>query len=131
VEEKELVAAWTHAFNIDCFGPDKNLPEGDITPKIVNKEVFFWEDKWPVSMVAKSRPTDKGITVNYVYTPPELRGKGYATSCVAELSRNVLKSGKEFCTLYTDLANPTSNSIYKKIGYNPVCDSVEYTFATT
>ena len=48
--------------------------------------------------------------------------------CVAELSRNILQSGKEFCTLYTDLANPTSNSIYMKIGYKPVCDSVEYTF---
>jgi len=79
-------------------------------------------------MAAKTRPTEKGMTVGGVYTPPELRGKGYATSCVAELSRHILQSGKEFCTLYTDLANPTSNSIYKKIGYTEVCDSVEYTF---
>jgi hypothetical protein len=68
------------------------------------------------------------MTVGGVYTPPELRNRGYATSCVAELSRNILQSGKEFCTLYTDLANPTSNSIYMKIGYKPVCDSVEYAF---
>jgi predicted GNAT family acetyltransferase len=68
------------------------------------------------------------MTVSGVYTPPELRCKGYATSCVAELSRNILQSGKKFCMLYTDLANPTSNSIYMKIGYWPVCDSVQHTF---
>jgi predicted GNAT family acetyltransferase len=81
-------------------------------------------------MAVKGRSSEKGMTVGYVYTPPELRGRGYATSCVAELSRNILQNGKEFCMLYTDLANPTSNSIYRKIGYEEVYDSVEYTFAT-
>jgi predicted GNAT family acetyltransferase len=28
----------------------------------------------------------------------------------------------------TDLLNPTSNSIYKKIGYKPICDNVSYVF---
>ena len=79
-------------------------------------------------MAAKLRPTERGTSVGLVYTPPESRNKGYATSCVEELSRNILRSGQAFCTLYTDLANPTSNSIYMKIGYRPVCDSVEYTF---
>jgi predicted GNAT family acetyltransferase len=79
-------------------------------------------------MALKTRPTDKGATVGGVYTPPEFRKKGYATSCVAEISRAILQGGKQFCALYTDLANPTSNSIYIKIGYQPVCDSVEHTF---
>ncbi|MFA5309047.1 MAG: hypothetical protein WC370_06125 [Dehalococcoidales bacterium] len=92
--EKNLVARWHHAFNIDCFGPDKNVPETDVTPVIERGWVFFWEDGKPVSMALKTRPTDEGMTVSGVYTPPELRGKGYATSCVAELSRNILQSGK-------------------------------------
>lgn len=128
MKDAKLVAAWTHAFNIDTYGPGRNLPETDITPKIVKREIFLWEDGQPVSMAAKSRPTDKGMTVNYVYTPPEYRRRGYATSCVAELCRNILQSGYRFCALYTDLANPTSNSIYKKIGFKEVGDSVEYTF---
>jgi GNAT superfamily N-acetyltransferase len=129
IEDKELVKQWAHAFHIDVGGEIRHAPEGDPTPGLEQGWLFFWEDGGrPVSMAAKCRPTDKGMTVGYVYTPPELRGKGYATSCVAELSRNILQSGKEFCTLYTDLANPTSNSIYKKIGYKEVCDSVEYTF---
>ncbi len=127
--DKELVKKWAHAFYIDTFGEAGNRPESDITPALTLGWVFLWEDEKPVSMAIKARPTDKGMSVGGVYTPPELRRKGYATSCVAELSRNILQSGKEFCMLYTDLANPTSNSIYKKIGYEEVCDSVQYTFA--
>jgi predicted GNAT family acetyltransferase len=41
----------------------------------------------------------------------------------------ILDSGKKFCFLFTDQANPTSNSIYQKIGYEPVCDFHEYTFS--
>jgi len=126
--EKELLQKWAHAFHVDIGGQARNEPEADIIPALKLRRVFLWVDGKPVSMALKTRATDNGMSVGGVYTPPELRGKGYATSCVAELSRNILQSGKKFCTLYTDLANPTSNSIYKKIGYNEVADSVEYTF---
>ena len=61
-----------------------------------------------------------------VYTPPALRRRGFASALVAAVSAVGLASGKEVCVLYTDLANPTSNSIYQKIGYRPVCDWVDY-----
>jgi predicted GNAT family acetyltransferase len=67
-------------------------------------------------------------TIGLVYTPPYFRGKGYATSCVAAVSQLALDRGFEKCVLYTDLANPTSNSIYMKIGYRPICDSIEIKF---
>ncbi len=127
VADKELVDEWRHAFAIETRVG--SVQERDITPALEHSWIFFWElNEKPVSIAHKSRPTDKGMNVSGVYTPPELRGKGYATSCVAELSRNILQSGKEFCTLYTDLSNPTSNSIYIKIGYKPVGDSVQHTF---
>lgn len=126
--DKELVIEWAHAFFIDTYGTERNMPETDITPALTSGAVFLWEDENPVSMALKNRPTDKGMTVGEVYTPLELRRKGYATSCVAGLCRHSLQSGYEFCTLYTNLANPTSNSIYKKIGFQEVCDSVDYSF---
>ena len=76
----------------------------------------------------KTRPTRHGISVSLVYTPPELRGRGYATACVGELSRKLLGAGREFCALFADLANPISNHIYERIGYRPVCDYEEYRF---
>jgi len=90
--------------------------------------LFVWEDGKPVSMAAFAGPTPHGVRVNLVYTPPELRGRGYASGCVATLSRRLLDSGRKFCFLYTDLDNPTSNRIYQRIGYEPVCDSLEILF---
>ncbi len=91
-------------------------------------DVYLWDDGGPVSMAFRARPTPHGYTVTGVYTPPELRGRGYASACVAALSQRLLESGKQFCNLFTDLANPVSNSIYMKIGYKPVCDFTEYCF---
>ena len=65
-----------------------------------------------------------------MYTPPERRRRGYASALVAALSQEQLDAGKEFCFLYTDLANPTSNKIYQDIGYEPVADVDEYRFTT-
>jgi len=95
---------------------------------VATGDIFLWDDGRPVSVAARNRPTPHGISVGYVYTPPELRGRGYATSCVAALSQHLLDSGYEFCTLFTDLANPTSNDIYQQIGYRPICDYDEYVF---
>ena len=81
-----------------------------------------------VSMVKIVRQTPGAACVGFVYTPPYLRGKGYASSVTAQISRLCLDAGAKFCVLYTDLANPTSNSIYQRIGYVPVCDSLEIKF---
>ncbi len=67
--------------------------------------------------------TRHGIRVGLVYTPPALRGRGYASACVAATSDRALASGRRFCTLYTDLANPTSNGVYRRIGYRRIGDS--------
>jgi predicted GNAT family acetyltransferase len=63
-----------------------------------------------------------------VYTPPELRGRGYASALVAALSEQMVERGRRFCFLYTDLANPTANAIYVRIGYEQVAESAEIVF---
>ncbi len=73
-------------------------------------------------MAMKTLPIAHSITINGVYTPPENRCQGYATALVAHLSQHLLDLGYKFVNLFTDLENPTSNSIYQKIGYHPVCD---------
>ena len=79
-------------------------------------------------MIGKTRPSENGISVGPVYTPPEQRGRGYATHLTAAFSQHLLDAGYRFCTLFTDLANPTSNSIYQQIGYRAVCDFAMITF---
>jgi len=89
----------------------------------------LWEDGGEVvSLSGWGGPTPNGIRIGPVYTPPDLRGRGYATSLVAELSQSLLDRGRRFCFLYTDLANPTSNAIYERIGYVKVCEAAMVAF---
>ncbi|MNE27539.1 Acetyltransferase (GNAT) family protein [compost metagenome] len=97
--------------------------------RIESKKIYILEDNGiPVSMAGFTRVMQTAIGVAFVYTPPYERGKGYATSIVAQISQLALDKGFTKCVLYTDLANPTSNSIYQKIGYMPVCDSLQLQF---
>jgi uncharacterized protein len=129
IEELDLVSGWRNAFSFESLH-EAPLPNYRTTAarQIEAGTIFLWDDQGPVSMAASARPTAHGSSVNSVYTPPELRGRGYASACVAALSQQILDSGKQFCTLFTDLDYPTSNSIYQKIGYRPLCDFREYTF---
>ncbi|NLA85557.1 MAG: GNAT family N-acetyltransferase [Clostridiales bacterium] len=97
--------------------------------RISTKKLYVLEvDGMPVSMAGYTRELQTSIGIAFVYTPPYFRGKGYATSCVAQISQMALDKGFDKCVLYTDLLNPTSNSIYQKIGYTPICDSVMLNF---
>ena len=83
----------------------------------------------PVSLAGFGSLTPNGIRIGSVYTPPEHRNRGYGTAVTAAVSQLLLERGHRFCFLYTDLANPTSNAISARIGYEPVCDSRELAFA--
>ena len=97
--------------------------------RISTKKLYVLEvDGMPVSMAGYTRELQTSIGIAFVYTPPYFRGKGYATSCVAQISQMALDKGFDKCVLYTDLLNPTSNSIYQKIGYTPICDSLMLNF---
>ena len=89
---------------------------------------YVWQLDRVVSMALAAGPTPHGIRIAGVYTPPELRGRGYATACVAALSRLQMERGREFCFLFTDAANPTSNAIYRRIGYEQVAEVIALDF---
>ncbi|GIK41184.1 MAG: acetyltransferase [Chloroflexota bacterium] len=129
VNDLELVTEWIFAFQNEALQRGNLAESREVARYRINdQDIYLWEDREPVSMAAQTRPTRSGICISLVYTPPELRGRGYATACVARLSQLFLDSGRNFCVLFTDLSNPTSNRIYQKIGYAPVCDFTEYIF---
>jgi predicted GNAT family acetyltransferase len=124
------LAAWAESFIDEAVPNDpKHDVRGMIERSIAAQGLRVWEDGEPVSMCARTRPTPHGASIGLVYTLPSLRGRGYASACVADLSQRILDSGKAFCTLFTDLANPTSNVIYQRIGYRPLCDFREIRFS--
>ena len=83
---------------------------------------FVWEDNGEcVCLLGSMCETDTERWIVPVYTPPEFRGRGYASSLVAAVSQRIVDSGKKGM-LFTDLANPTSNNIYSAVGYQPMSD---------
>ncbi|MEO6061421.1 MAG: GNAT family N-acetyltransferase [Thermoflexales bacterium] len=129
-DDTALIASWMKGFYRDAGMRDPHEAWELMARKRVEAgDALLWtRDGAPVSMAARSRLLPRGAVVGMVYTPPEQRGQGYASAVVAALSQRLLDAGNEYCALYTDLANPTSNSIYQKIGYAPVSDAVEYAF---
>ncbi|WP_270342939.1 GNAT family N-acetyltransferase [Bacillus mobilis] len=125
-EELPLIEQWIYQFCEDVKLPTtKEEAKQTAHTLITNRRLFGLEvDGKLVSVAAKTRPTTNNITVNFVYTPKEERKKGYASSCVAALSQRMLDEGYKTTTLYTDLANPTSNKIYQEIGYEQIAESV-------
>jgi predicted GNAT family acetyltransferase len=129
---RDLSIRYILGFIADCFPneEDPNRLAVDIeSQQRRNETLFFWKgaaDIQPVSMASNSRETRNGATISLVYTPPEFRGLGHASRIVAALSDRCLKSGKKFCNLFTDLLNPTSNSIYQKIGYRKIGESKHF-----
>lgn len=129
-EEAPLIEEWFHGFNQDAGLPKAENEEikKKVAQFLEGQEVFFWENNGKVvSMMKKARPSDHGVTVSFVYTPPEERRKGYARTMVAACSQELLKS-YDFCVLYTDMLNPTSNKIYQEVGYQKIADSVHLEF---
>ncbi len=126
--DEETVARWMAAFDAEALGEaDGERARAAARRRIGAGEVWLWEvEGEPRAMAASDRPTRHGVAVNAVYTPPEWRGRGYATVAVARLSRHLLARGRRFCVLFTDLANPVSNAIYTRIGYRPVADFTLY-----
>jgi predicted GNAT family acetyltransferase len=129
----ELVAHWLAAFGHEALGeaPDVSEQTRKAAERAIrNGNYYFWDNGGPVSLMGKGRPTAHCISIGPVYTPPELRSRGYASAGVAALSQALLTEGYGSCVLFTDLANPTSNSIYQKIGYRPITDFYLYRFST-
>lgn len=130
--DRALVSAWARAFHEEALdgGPPQDFDQlADRWVKGLGRTAWLWFDGGrPVSLTGVGGLTPRGIRIGPVYTPPELRGRGYASNLVAGVSQLQLDAGREFVFLFTDLANPTANRIYRAIGYEPVNDVDEYDF---
>jgi predicted GNAT family acetyltransferase len=125
--DRELLLEWCQAFITEAIPNPENV-EHLVDSHLNQNSIYIWQDVTPVSIVCGSGNITIGGNISLVYTPPQYRQKGYATSSVATLTQNLLDQGYPNCYLFTDLANPTANHIYHKIGYQPICDWHLYQF---
>lgn len=126
--DTDVLTEWTQEFLQETLQPPvvQQKMRAIVQNRIQNGEISVWENECMVSMAAKTRSTRNTASIASVYTPKKHRGHGYAAANVATFSQKLLSKGYNTCVLFTDAANPTSNAIYKRIGYRPVCDFAHY-----
>lgn len=117
VADIERLLSWSQAFSLEAMGREAPSERAVVEEKIRRDAVYVWEDGEPVCQTYCAAPTVNGIRITGVYTPKGCRGRGYASNCVAALTRVLLSRGYKFVFLFTDLSNPTSNAIYQKVGF--------------
>ncbi|MFE9851230.1 GNAT family N-acetyltransferase [Streptomyces sp. NPDC005576] len=96
-----------------------------------DRHFTFWEspEGTPVSMAAATSLIGGMVRIDPVYTPAHLRGRGYAGAVTVEASRAALDAGASDVVLFTDPDNPTSNALYRRIGYVHLADFAGYRFS--
>jgi predicted GNAT family acetyltransferase len=128
-DDIDWVGAAQHDFITEIRLPDDAARLRALIPKRIEQgQIRIWDDAGPVAFAGWSDAPPDAARIAPVYTPPQARGRGYATALVAELSQSLLDQGRQRLFLITDLANPVSNSIYAKIGYRPQSDLFHFDF---
>jgi predicted GNAT family acetyltransferase len=122
--DRELLEAWFDAFSRELGDTAPPIP-GAVADRISHGGLTLWErDGVPVSLAGLNRPAGGTVRVGPVYTPAQHRRHGYAAAVTAAVTAAALDAGARAVVLFTDLANPTSNSVYQRIGYQPAGDRI-------
>lgn len=127
--DRELLLRWQERFAEDIGEPSPGGTRA-VDDALAYGGRTLWEvDGIPVAMAGSTAPEDGAVRIVAVYTPDELRGRGYAGAVTTAVSRAALRSGARDVLLAADLANPISSGLYQRLGYVPVRDHVSISFA--
>jgi hypothetical protein len=126
--EHGMLAAWEEEFAREAHIQSGGRVPQAVSSRLAHGALWLWDDAGPVTMVGWAGPVSGVARVGPVYTPPEHRRHGYATTATAAVSRLILDRVADICMLFTDLANPTSNKIYAEVGYQRFADWEEHAF---
>ncbi len=126
-KERSLMILWARAFQHE-IGESADDTELRVDRGLAAGQLWLWDLSGDAVSMAVSRESVHAVVrLSGVYTPVEKRRHGYAAACVHALSKQLGDAGYR-CILYTDLGNPTSNSIYRRIGYRAVAEALRYRF---
>ncbi|MGN6869195.1 MAG: GNAT family N-acetyltransferase [Solirubrobacteraceae bacterium] len=116
-DERGLLVRWMEEFIGETGLVGAAQAASMVDTRLRQQGLLVWDDDQPVSLVGVNPAVAGVVRIGPVYTPRPLRGRGYAGSAVAAVSRRAMAGGVDRCMLFTDLANPTSNKIYAEVGY--------------
>jgi|SRR5450631_2838519 len=128
-DDAPVLRGWAEQFFAESGATSSGRDE--IGPRIEAGLLVVWEVGDVLLSMAATTAAQGGVSrVHLVYTPGQYRGRGFASACVATLTARELAEPGRICMLFTDLANPTSNGIYQRVGYSRIGDAVQLEFDT-
>jgi GNAT superfamily N-acetyltransferase len=130
IDDVPMLGGWLHAFGAEIdviVGSDPRMT----AERTVRAGGFdLWIDGGTPVCVVGHRIAAQVLRVGPVYTPPEHRNRGYGRRLTYEVTATALaRPDVTRAMLFTDAANPVSNSIYRQAGYEPRDRHVEIEFA--
>ena len=128
--DRDLLLAWLDAFQDEAQPAGPNESRRVVDDRVGWGGLVLWEHEGrPVSLAGRNRAAAGQARVGPVYTPPGLRGRGFGAAATAAITQAALDDGAEGVVLFTDLNNPTSNTLYQRLGYRPISDWAVLRFA--
>lgn len=125
--ERDLALRWYEEFEREALpAPNRDIATA-VDRRLAAGELWLWEHDGAVCFLGMSTPVAGAVRIGPVYTPPAARRCGYASALVGKVSADARAAGLR-CLLYTDLANPGSNSVYRALGYRAVAEITRYEF---
>ena len=130
--DRPLLVSWMDEFQAEIGEAGAVRDTAEMVDDRLSYDGFtLWEvDQSPVSMAGHTRPEAGMVRVAPVYTPPAFRGHGYAAGATAAVTQAAIDAGAADVVLFTDLANPTSNALYQRLGYRPIEDRTVVEFVS-
>jgi predicted GNAT family acetyltransferase len=130
LDDLDSAVGWLREFQTEARVPATDV-ESTARRAIADARLWLWEDdaRRPVALASRTAVIVGAARIAPVYTPPDRRRRGYGTAITGACARDALARGAEHVVLFTDLANPTSNSIYQQIGFTPLHDFAVVDFA--
>ena len=132
-DDRALLADWVELFLRETFSPVQDAAGArfvDTANQVGDRFVLWDVDGTPVSMAMLRAPAADVSRIGPVFTPLTRRGHGYGSAVTAAAADLAHRSGTADVVLFADLANPVSNAIYQRIGFEAVVDSVRIDFVT-
>jgi GNAT superfamily N-acetyltransferase len=121
--DREVLLAWLDAFHDEAGPPGPRESQQVVDGGLSFGGLTLWEHaSSPVSLAGRTKVIGGQARIGPVYTPRELRGRGFGAGVTAAATRAALDAGADVVVLFTDLANPTSNTLYQRLGFHPVSD---------
>ncbi|MHB8332014.1 MAG: GNAT family N-acetyltransferase [Candidatus Dormibacteria bacterium] len=127
-EDVPVLLEWWLAFSSETGAEGEVQAEQAVARDLLSQRLFVWEDDGPRSMCRATPPVAGVSRIGAVYTPSQWRRRGYAAAAVASLCQRLQRQDGALPILYTQLANPTSNRIYRRLGFRAVAEVTRYRF---